>query len=859
MKKQDEILNNIKRTALEQEQQDFDQKEKVWSVVKGRLSHKKRKRMIYKTISAAAIIIVIFTISFQWFNNSNPKKSIEPAIVNDEAEKEEKTDILKDDTLDKKEKELENSITAEDTIKESKIAQPEKKQDVEVATSMISEDTAQVSNKTAITINTEKAKKGNDDQIQERSVTGLNRQMADAKTDQAPVNKTIEGRVIDQDSLPIPGVNIMTKDSRVATRSDFDGEFSIEVKKGEVLVFSYLGYKKQEVKIDDQEYISVVLEHKNQALAEVAVTGYSNKMERKNVSASVTNIGSNALADTDDQNIKQNQNARNIHNNQPLFIVNGSEVSSKQVNKLASNKLEKMLVFKGKVARALYGNKARKGVVEILTKKADRSQRRYFDSIRIRSLNIKNNESFDTYQENPFTSPLKKPLSTFSADVDRAAYTNIRRMINNAQKVPKDAVRIEEMLNFFEYDYDRPSGKHPFAIHNVYSDAPWNDKHKLLKIALQGKDISVRKLPASNLVFLIDVSGSMDHQNKLPLVKRSLELLVDQMREKDKIALVTYAGNAQVVLDPTAGDQKTRIKNAIDRLSSGGGTYASQGIETAYSLAEENFVQGGNNRVIIATDGDFNIGVIQNESLEDLIAKKRQTNIFLTCLGYGMGNYKDDKMQSLAQKGNGNYAYIDNYQEAQKFLEREFKGSMYAIAKDVKIQIEFNPKHVQSYRLIGYETRMLNSRDFSDDKKDAGEIGVNHQVTALYEIIPRGVDGNYGEFDPDLKYQESTQQETELETYPDELATIKFRYKPPKRDKSIKIERVIKNESTKLSNTDADHKFATAVAWFGLKLRDSEYISKKDTEGIIELAKEGLMNDIEGYRAEFVRLVKLYD
>lgn len=297
----------------------------------------------------------------------------------------------------------------------------------------------------------------------------------------------------------------------------------------------------------------------------------------------------------------------------------------------------------------------------------------------------------------------------------RAAYTNIRRMINNGQPVPKDAVRIEEMLNFFEYDYDKPQDKHPFAIHTTYSDAPWNDNHQLLKIALQGKDVPKKNLPASNLVFLIDVSGSMSNQNKLPLVKKSLKLLTDQMRDEDKIALVPYAGNSQVILKPTSGNEKTKIKNAIDQLSSGGCTYASQGIETAYALAEENFDKNGNNRVIIVTDGDFNIGVTGNQSLEDLIAKKRKTNIFLTCLGYGMGNYKDNKMQSLSQKGNGNYAYIDTYQEAQNFLEREFKGSLYAIAKDVKIQIEFNPKHVQSYRFIGYETRMLADRDFDDE------------------------------------------------------------------------------------------------------------------------------------------------
>jgi Ca-activated chloride channel family protein len=703
----------------------------------------------------------------------------------------------------------------------------------------------------------------------------------------AESENSIQGTVVDAEGLPVPGVNVMVKGTSKGTQTDFDGLFSIEVEIGETLVFNYVGFETHEVEIINRKDLMVTLETNTNALDEVVVTSYRGILKESEVVSASSNVETKTIAQVPVASIEQVlegsvtgaqirqgkgqpgqtqtviiRGVSSINKSEePLFIVDGIPLDQDKFRKIESKDIESLKVLKDASANAIYGNRGSNGVILITTKNATKQQKQYSDSInnlyQIFKKQSVNNEDYETFKENPFTSPLSEPLSTFSIDVDRAAYTNIRRMINNGQEVPKDAVRIEEMLNFFEYDYDKPKDKHPFAIHTAYSDAPWNKNHKLLRIALQGKDIPVEELPASNLVFLIDVSGSMSSQNKLPLVKKSLNLLVDQMRSKDKIALVTYAGNSQVVLEPTSGKEKTKIKNAINRLSTGGGTYASQGIETAYSLAEENFVEEGNNRVIIATDGDFNIGVTQNNSLEELIAKKRKTNIFLTCLGYGMGNYKDSKMQSLSQKGNGNYAYIDTYQEAQKFLEREFKGSLYAIAKDVKIQIEFNPKHVDSYRLIGYETRMLEDRDFADDTKDAGEIGVNHQVTALYEVIPRGVESQFGEFNPNLKYQKVEQPDFNL--YSDELATVKFRYKHPRADKSIKLERIIKNQSMALNKTSADFKFATAVAWFGLKLRDSQMISNTDKEAIIELAEQGLENDKEGYRAEFIRLVRLHE
>ena len=465
-----------------------------------------------------------------------------------------------------------------------------------------------------------------------------------------------------------------------------------------------------------------------------------------------------------------------------------------------------------------------------------------------------NTESYAELIENPFESPKTAPLSTFSIDVDNASYTNIRRFINNGQKVPKDAVRVEEMMNFFKYNYPEPKGEHPFSINTEYSDCPWNSSNKLVKIGLQGKNIDDEKLPASNLVFLIDVSGSMFSENKLPLLKQSMKVLVNQLRAEDKVSIVVYAGAAGMVLPPTSGDKKMTIIDALEKLSAGGSTAGGAGIQLAYKTAKENFIKNGNNRVVLATDGDFNVGASSDNDMQRLIEKERKSGVFLTCLGFGMGNYKDSKMEILADKGNGNYAYIDNIQEANRFLGKEFKGSMFAIAKDVKIQIEFNPKQVQAYRLIGYENRKLRPEDFKNDAIDAGELGSNHTVTALYEIVPAGVKSDYLAQQPDaLKY---TKVEEAGTNYSNELATIKFRYKKPDGDKSIELVQVIENKSVALEKASDDFKFSSSVAWFGLKLRDSKLISDKSSDAILKLAKQGLSNDPEGYKAEFIRLIE---
>lgn len=465
-----------------------------------------------------------------------------------------------------------------------------------------------------------------------------------------------------------------------------------------------------------------------------------------------------------------------------------------------------------------------------------------------------NDEEYASLIENPFELTESQPVSTFSIDVDNASYSNIRRMINEGQTVDKNAVRIEEMVNYFKYDYPQPQNNQPFSINTEYSDSPWNPQHKLLKIGLQGKNVPMNNLPPSNIVFLVDTSGSMSEDNKLPLLKESLKVLLNQLRPQDKVGIVAYAGSAGVVLSSTSASEKARILEAFEKLEAGGSTAGGEGIELAYKLAKENFIKGGNNRVVLATDGDFNVGTSSVANLETLIEEKRKTGIFLTCLGYGMGNYKDDKMETLADKGNGNYAYIDNLQEANKFLGKEFAGNIYTIAKDVKIQIEFNPKYVKSYRLIGYENRKLRNEDFENDQIDAGELGSGHTVTALYEIIPTNVSSEFLPKESKLKYS-STSNSKKNE---DELATIKFRYKKPAGDKSIEINKIVKNSNPATAQTSSDFKFASSVAWFGLVLRDSKLIKKKNLNEIQNLAKQNKGKDENGYRTEFVNLIEKY-
>ena len=465
-----------------------------------------------------------------------------------------------------------------------------------------------------------------------------------------------------------------------------------------------------------------------------------------------------------------------------------------------------------------------------------------------------NTEDYDVINENRFFETTQNPLSTFSIDVDAASYSNIRRFIQQqGQLPPKDAVRIEEMVNYFDYEYPQPQGSQPFEVITEISECPWQPQHRLVHIGLQGKKISTENLPASNLVFLIDVSGSMDMPNKLPLVQASMKLLTDQLREQDRVAIVVYAGAAGLVLPPTSGADKPKIKEAIDKLQAGGSTAGGAGIVLAYKTARENFVKNGNNRVILATDGDFNVGASSDADMVRLIEKERESGVFLTVLGYGMGNYKDNKMQQLADKGNGNHAYIDNMSEAKKVLVSEFGGTIFTIAKDVKLQIEFNPAKVQGYRLIGYENRVLNKEDFNDDKKDAGELGAGHTVTALYEIIPQGVKSDFlTKVDP-LKYQKKPQLAEDAK----ELCTIKLRYKQPEGDKSQLIEKPVMDDPLQLAKTSDNFRWSAAVAGFGMLLRQSEFKGEATYTKCKQWAESAKGKDPNGYRRELIDMIDI--
>jgi Ca-activated chloride channel family protein len=408
-------------------------------------------------------------------------------------------------------------------------------------------------------------------------------------------------------------------------------------------------------------------------------------------------------------------------------------------------------------------------------------------------------------------------------------------------------------VNYFDYDYAPPKDEHPFAVHTEISTAPWNAKHRLIHIGLQGKKIPTENLPPSNLVFLLDVSGSMAEPNKLPLVKNSFRMLVEQLREEDRVAIVVYAGAAGVVLEPTSGSNKKEIIAALDRLEAGGSTAGGEGIRLAYALAKEHFKENGNNRMIIATDGDFNVGESSNAAMERLIEEKRKDGIFLTVLGYGMGNYKDSKMETLADKGNGNYAYIDNISEARKVLVNEFGGTLFTIAKDVKLQVEFNPTKVQAYRLIGYENRMLKSEDFNNDKKDAGDLGSGHTVTALYEIIPVGIKSEFFNID-ELKYSTTTINPSAQAS--NELMTIKLRYKKPKEEQSKLIVHPLVDSNTELSKTSENFRWSASVAAFGMLLRESEFANGFTYDQILSMAQSARGSDEEGYRVEFINMVK---
>ncbi|MBK7336935.1 MAG: von Willebrand factor type A domain-containing protein [Saprospirales bacterium] len=465
-----------------------------------------------------------------------------------------------------------------------------------------------------------------------------------------------------------------------------------------------------------------------------------------------------------------------------------------------------------------------------------------------------NTEDYSPIEENNEKLAFETPLSTFSIDVDRAAYANVRRFTNQGQRPPKDAVRIEEMVNYFNYDYPAPKGEHPVEMYTELSDCPWNADRKLLHIGLQGKNADLEKLPPSNLVFLLDVSGSMDSPEKLPLLKSAFELLVEQLRPEDRVAIVVYAGAAGLVLPSRSGADKEEILKAIENLRAGGSTAGGAGIQLAYQTAKDHFLKPGNNRVILATDGDFNVGVSSDAELVRMIEEKRQEGIFLTVLGFGTGNYKDNKMEMLADKGNGNYAYIDNLKEAKKIFVSEFLGTLYAIAKDVKIQVEFNPFQVKSYRLVGYENRVLQSEDFEDDQKDAGELGLGHSVTALYELELIDPASRKKPKDAALRYQQTTL--SPEATKSGEIAHIAIRYKLPESETSKLIDHPVDLRYIPLGSSSDRFRFSAAVAGFGMLLRESEYNRDLDFEKLRGLAADAMGQDEDVEKEEFLMLVE---
>lgn len=574
----------------------------------------------------------------------------------------------------------------------------------------------------------------------------------------------VKGIVTDAESgEAVAGCSVVINDTQNGTITGTDGTYSIRANKGATLVFSFIGYRTQKIKVTSAR-LDVALETDTQQLEECVVIGYG--VETQKMICGATPIAMNHSL---------------------LYNVGMSA------------------------------------------------------------------EEYKAIQENGFKKVWDNPLSTFSIDVDVASYSNMRRFLNKGELPPADAIRTEELINYFSYNYAQPTGNNPVRITSEIGTCPWNEQHRLVRIGLKAKEIPTENLPASNLIFLIDVSGSMYGPERLDLVKSSLKLLVNNLRDKDKVAIVVYSGAAGEKLTSTPGSDKQKIREAIDELEAGGSTAGGEGIKLAYKIAQKNFITGGNNRIILCTDGDFNVGVSSDQELEKLIEQKRKSGVFLTVLGYGMGNYKDSKMQTLAEKGNGNHAYIDNLQEANRVLVNEFGATLHTVAKDVKLQVEFNPTQVQAYRLIGYESRLLADEDFNNDTKDAGEMGAGHTVTAFYEVIPVGVKSDFTGKVDDLKYQKKQKTATSVNDS-NELLTVKLRYKTPDGNTSKKIEQALTD--SKNNRVSADFRFAAAVAMFGQLLRDSEFKGNANYDKVISLAKTGLENDEKGYNREFIRLAE---
>ncbi|MBD2723480.1 vWA domain-containing protein [Hymenobacter armeniacus] len=615
--------------------------------------------------------------------------------------------------------------------------------------------------------------------------------------------RTITGVVMDaQSKQPLPGATVLVKGTQLGASTDAAGRYSLRVPNAgtATLVFISIGYATQERRIEGSSVVNVALFADTKQLSEVVVTGYGYYDE-------YSAPASNPMPSK--RKVKAAQAAADA-----LYAAPASGLSGR-VAGVAINAPYPGTLPARKEAGA--------------------------------------GDTYAEVKENTFFSAKKDPLSTFALDVDNASYSNVRRFLNEGQLPPRDAVRVEEMLNYFRYEYPAPAATSPdpVRISTELAVCPWNPAHQLARIGIQAKKVETAQLPPANLVFLVDVSGSMDGPDRLPLVQAGLKLLVKQLRPQDHVALVVYAGAAGLVLPPTPGSQPQVILDAIDRLQAGGSTAGGAGLRLAYSTARQSFNKEGNNRVIMATDGDFNVGESSDKAMEQLIVDQRESGVFLTVLGCGRGNLRDSRMETLADKGNGNYAYLDNLDEAGRVLVAQFGGTLFTVAKDVKLQIEFNPARVANYRLVGYENRLLEAEDFNNDRKDAGELGAGHTVTALYELVPVG---SAQPLIDDLKYQQTGKTPAPATA---EVLTVKLRYKEPQGSTSKLLSQALASTPTSIEKASADFRFAAAVAQFGMLLRQSEQRGTATWAATEQLANNARGTDTDGYRAELVRLVRL--
>lgn len=599
----------------------------------------------------------------------------------------------------------------------------------------------------------------------------------------------VKGVVKDTRGDELIGVSVRVKGANQGATTGIDGRFVLKADEKDILVFSYVGYEPKELKASSK-FMTVVLHHSKAVLESVVVTGY----------------GTGKL--------------RSSKRKTPKAGVPSSRVEVPQPESF-------------KVSERVLASPAQG-----------------YPMVQPGMLISEEREGYEKRKENVFELVRSTPLSTLSVDVDVASYGDMRRSISQGQLPYPEAVRVEEFINYFDYKYPQPRDKDPIALDAVIAPCPWNAQHQLVRVGMKAKEIPSEALPASNIVYLIDVSGSMSGANRIGLVKTSLKLLTNNLRPQDKVAIVTYASGTQVLLPSTSGANRTKIKEAIDGLQSGGATAGASGIKLAYEEARKSFIKGGNNRIILCTDGDFNVGVSSPTELEELITQERQSGVFLTVLGYGMGNYKDKKLQILAEKGNGNHAYIDTAEEANKVLVQEFGSTMYAVAKDVKLQVEFNPSLIAAYRLIGYESRLLADADFNDDTKDAAELGAGHTVTALYEVVPVGVQSEHLPKVDTLRYQTNINRDNKSE-----YLTIKLRYKPLNADKSelISLPLRVADVSKTLDNNT---RLAAAVALYGELLRGSKYIGKATYADVLRVLEGALDNDPFGEKHELLQLVR---